>query len=154
MAESSMEPEAKRRLMARFRSQDTKPEIAVRRLLHRLGYRFRIHVGRLPGKPDIALPKYRTAIFVHGCFWHRHAGCKVATVPKTRQDFWQAKFEGNIQRDRRNASELEAMGWQVIIVWECETRDIDRVAEALESALRSRSNARQLGSGTASEGDR
>uniref|UniRef100_UPI00386E057B hypothetical protein n=1 Tax=Sphingomonas sp. BE123 TaxID=2817842 RepID=UPI00386E057B len=85
-----MQPAAERRLMARFRSRDTKPEIAVRCLLHRLGYRFRIQVGRLPGKPDIILPKYRTSIFAHGCFWHRHAGYKVATVLKTKPNFWQA----------------------------------------------------------------
>ncbi len=130
-----MEPEAKRRLMARFRQRDTKPELVVRRVLHRMGFRFRVHVGRLPGRPDIVLPKYRTAIFVHGCFWHRHHGCKIATSPKTRQEFWQAKFEGNVARDQRNTDALAAEGYQVHIVWECEAKDDEALASRLRDAI-------------------
>lgn len=130
-----MEPEARRQLMARFRSKDTKPEILVRSLLHRLGYRFRIHVGKLPGKPDIVLPRYRTVILVHGCFWHRHFGCSIATTPKTRKDFWQAKFEANQERDQRIAEQLVERGWRVVVVWECETKDLEAVADRVQGEL-------------------
>ena len=108
--------------MARIRSRDTKPEVRLRKALHRLGLRFRLHGKRLPGKPDIVLPKYRTAIFVHGCFWHRHAGCKVATTPKSNTDFWIEKFDRNVARDAASVERLQADGWRVIIAWECELR--------------------------------
>lgn len=130
-----MDPEQRRRLMARFKSANTKPEMAVRRLLHRLGYRFRIHRKDLPGRPDIVLPRYRTAIFVHGCFWHRHAGCKVATFPKSQPEFWRAKFDNNVERDAANTSRLEALGWRVLVVWECETRDAHALEVRLTDAL-------------------
>jgi DNA mismatch endonuclease (patch repair protein) len=106
--------------MSRIRSSDTKPEIALRKALHGLGFRFRLHDRRLPGKPDIVLPKHLTVIFVHGCFWHRHPGCKVATTPKTNTDFWIDKFDRNQSRDTRNSEALAAAGWRVIVVWECE----------------------------------
>ena len=106
--------------MSRIRGKDTGPEMRLRKLLHRAGYRFRLHARNLPGKPDIVLPKYRSAIFVHGCFWHRHEGCALATVPKTRADFWAAKFEATIERDRRKTQQLKALGWRVITVWQCE----------------------------------
>ena len=109
--------------MSRIRSKDTNPEKRVRSFLHRAGYRFRLHRKDLPGTPDIVLPKYRKVIFVHGCFWHRHKGCKFAYSPKTRTDFWQKKFEENITRDQRNRDMLFQMGWKVEIVWECETKD-------------------------------
>ncbi|WP_281376738.1 very short patch repair endonuclease [Rhizorhapis suberifaciens] len=110
-------------LMSRVGPKDTKPEMLVRRTLHRLGYRFRLHQADLHGRPDIVLPRYRTVIFVHGCFWHRHPGCSKASTPKTREDFWQDKFATNIARDRRNEDALRADGWQVLVVWECETRN-------------------------------
>jgi DNA mismatch endonuclease (patch repair protein) len=94
--------------------------MALRKALHALGFRFRLHGRRLPGKPDIVLPKHRTVIFVHGCFWHRHPGCKVATTPKTNTDFWIEKFDRNQSRDTRNSDALAAAGWRVIVVWECE----------------------------------
>ena len=119
MTESSMPADEKRRLMARFRGKDTKPEMLIRRELHRRGYRFRIHRKDLPGKPDIVLPRYRTAIFVHGCFWHHHVGCAIARIPKSREQFWREKFERNQARDERNASDLQAQGWTVVTVWEC-----------------------------------
>ena len=123
------------RLMARVKGKHTKPEIAVRRALHRLGYRFRLHRSDLAGRPDIVLPKYKTAIFVHGCFWHRHPNCSKASMPKTRIDFWRDKFEANVARDRRNAEALEAAGWTVLTVWECETRRSLSLAEQLIEQL-------------------
>jgi DNA mismatch endonuclease (patch repair protein) len=102
---------------------DTKPELVVRRLLHGLGLRFRLHRVDLPGTPDIVLPKFRVAIYVHGCFWHRHKGCSKSTTPKTRTDFWQTKFRQNVRRDRINNEKLVAAGWKSVTVWECETKD-------------------------------
>jgi len=106
--------------MSRIRCKDTKPEIAVRKMLHAAGFRFRLHVKGLPGKPDIVLPKWKTVIFVHGCFWHRHEGCKDATTPKTRTEWWLEKFAKNVANDLKKRSALEAAGWRVIVVWECE----------------------------------
>jgi len=106
--------------MSRIRSRDTNPEKKLRSLLHKAGYRFRIHVRQLPGRPDIVLPKYRTVIFVHGCFWHRHAGCKYAYTPKSRIEFWENKFLGTIERDLKKTNALVTTGWQVLVVWECE----------------------------------
>ncbi|AJP47681.1 endonuclease [Rugosibacter aromaticivorans] len=108
--------------MSRIRGANTKPELAVRSMLHRMGYRFRILNKTLPGRPDIVLPKYRAAIFVHGCFWHRHQGCKYAYTPKSRLDFWGPKFEGNVMRDKNNLSLLRKTGWLPIVVWECEIK--------------------------------
>ena len=104
--------------MSRIGPKDTSPELIVRSTLHRLGYRFRLHVKKLPGKPDIVLAKHRTVIFVHGCFWHRHKGCKQASTPKSNQAFWQEKFARNVERDRRNVRSLKQLGWKVIIIWE------------------------------------
>jgi len=111
-------------LMARIRGKDTDPERAVRRYLHKNGFRFRLHQRDLPGRPDIVLPKLRTAIFVHGCFWHRHSGCSKATTPSTRRAFWEAKFKANIERDLRKLAELSAQGWKVVTIWECEVEDV------------------------------
>ena len=119
----SLTPEHRSWNMSRIRSRDTKPERVVRSLLHGMGYRFTVNGPKnrtLPGRPDIVLPKYRTVIFVHGCFWHRHKGCKGTTTPKTRTDWWEAKFAGNVARDRRNQRSLRKEGWRVIVVWECE----------------------------------
>ena len=117
--------EKRSRNMSAIRSKNTKPEIAVRKLLHSLGYRFRLHRKDLPGSPDIVLPKYKTVIFVHGCFWHRHQNCKYASTPKTRQEFWNKKFNENINRDKINQENLSSKGWKIIIVWECEIKDQD-----------------------------
>lgn len=111
------------RMMASIRGRDTKPELLVRRYLHRAGLRFRLHGRDLPGSPDIVLPRHRSVVLVHGCFWHRHPGCRYATSPATRIDFWTRKFEGNVARDRRNEERLAALGWTVHVIWECETRD-------------------------------
>lgn len=109
--------------MRAVRREDTEPELRVRKILHALGLRFRLHRKDLPGSPDIVLPKHRTAIFVHGCFWHRHPDCLLASTPKTRQSYWVKKFEANVERDARKILQLEALGWHVVVVWECETKD-------------------------------
>lgn len=125
-------PETRSRMMSGIRGQDTQPELIVRSLVHRLGLRFRLHDKALPGRPDLVLKKHRTVIFVHGCFWHRHT-CGLAAVPKTRPEFWAAKFEGNVRRDARNNAALEALGWRVVEVWECEVRDPDTLAERIRT---------------------
>jgi len=117
--------------MSRIKGIDTKPEVCVRSLLHRLGYRFRLHRRELPGRPDIVMPKYKTVIFVHGCFWHRHDACKYAYVPKSRNEFWERKFEENVERDKRNRESLKRMGWSVEIIWECETRNPDSLLKRI-----------------------
>lgn len=115
--------------MARVRGRDTKPEMLVRRALHRAGLRYRLHAKELPGKPDIVFRKRRLAVFVHGCFWHQHddPACKLARMPKSRQTFWEPKLEGNRQRDERNAAKLRHMGWTVLAIWECELARPDMV---------------------------
>lgn len=124
-------PEKRSWNMSRIRSKNTKPEKIVRSLLHRMGFRFRLHRKDLPGAPDIILPKYKTVILVHGCYWHRHSGCKKCTTPKTNTEFWIDKFSKNIERDKKVIRQLEEAGWHVITVWECETRDLDRLAASL-----------------------
>lgn len=138
-------------IMRAVRRLDTGPELIVRRTLHRLGFRFRLHRKDLPGTPDIVLPKSKTAIFVHGCFWHRHRGCRYTTTPKTNAAFWDAKFSRNIERDRQNEAKLAELGWRVLIVWQCETKNTDRLATSLRQSLASasspeRSTGRSLGS--------
>ena len=113
-------PEKRSWNMSRIKSKDTTPERIVRSFLHRNGFRFRLHVKDLPGKPDIVLPKYKTVIEVRGCYWHRHEGCKDATIPSINTDFWQKKFADNVARDKRTEQELKTLGWNVIVVWECE----------------------------------
>lgn len=123
--------------MSRIKGRDTGPELRLRSLLHRAGFRFRLHAKDLPGKPDIVLPKYHTAIFVHGCFWHRHEGCRNATTPSKRAEFWQNKFDGNVERDRRNRAALEADSWTVITVWECDLKaDADQIVQQLSTEIR------------------
>ena len=127
------------RIMAAVRGRDTAPEIRVRRCLHAMGYRFRLHRRDLPGTPDIVLPRHRTCIFVHGCFWHRHPGCRKTTTPKRNTEFWNEKFARNVARDEANGRDLMSAGWNVVILWECETEDPERLAEALRSRLPPRS---------------
>ncbi len=127
------------RIMAAVRGRDTAPELRVRRCLHAMGYRFRLHRRDLPGTPDIVLPRHRTCIFVHGCFWHRHPGCRKATTPKRNAEFWNEKFARNVARDEANGRDLMSAGWNVVILWECETEDPERLAEALRSRLPPRS---------------
>lgn len=123
--------------MSRIRARNTGPELRLRSLLHREGFRFRLHAKRLPGSPDIVLPKYRTVIFIHGCFWHRHPGCRNATMPSTRQEFWREKLDGNVSRDLRNQGALEAAGWTVLTIWECELKaDAEGIVCCLVDELR------------------
>jgi DNA mismatch endonuclease (patch repair protein) len=132
----SLSPERRSWNMSRIRSTDTAPERIVRSVLHSLGYRFRLHKKSLPGKPDIVLAKYRAVIFVHGCFWHRHQGCKFCYTPKSRAEFWIAKFAGNVARDQKQRQALVDLGWRVLTVWECETKDQQVLAEILDTYLR------------------
>lgn len=115
----TLTPEKRSWNMSRIRSKDTTPERVVRSFLYRNGFRFRLHVKGLPGMPDIVLPKYKTVIEVHGCYWHRHEGCKYTYMPKTKVDFWHKKFTENVARDQRTEQELRELGWKVIVVWEC-----------------------------------
>ena len=127
--------EQRSRNMSAIKSKNTKPEITVRKLLHSMGYRFRLHKKDLPGSPDIVLPKYKTVIFVHGCFWHRHQNCKYASNPKTRREFWEKKFKENIERDKKTQEKLKNLGWKTKIVWECEIKKQDKLIKKLEDFL-------------------
>ena len=118
----SVSKEQRSRNMSRIRSTNTSIEVKVRKYLFRSGFRYRKNVTALPGKPDIVLPKYKTVIFVHGCFWHRHEGCRYATTPSTNSEYWQQKFHRNIENDIRHSKELSEMGWNVITIWECELK--------------------------------
>lgn len=125
--------------MSRIRGRDTKPELQLRSLLHRSGYRFRLHDKLLPGKPDIVLRKYRAVILVHGCFWHRHPDCRNTTMPSTRREFWDQKFADTVERDRLNGDRLKELGWLVVTVWECELkRDPGKVLREISSQLQGR----------------
>jgi len=125
------------RIMRSVRRKDTGPELSLRKALHKKGFRYRLHDKKLPGSPDLVFPKYKAVIFVHGCFWHRH-GCKRSTNPSTRIDFWESKFEANIERDERNVNDLEKEGWRVLIVWECEIdkNPDDELLERIKSFLK------------------
>jgi DNA mismatch endonuclease (patch repair protein) len=128
-------PEQRSRNMSCIKCKDTKPEKIVRSLLHSAGYRFRIHRKNLPGLPDIVLPKYNVIIFVHGCYWHRHPGCRYASTPKTNTTFWQAKFDSNVKRDAATQQALTEAGWNVIIVWGCETKNPKSLLNRLRTEL-------------------
>ncbi len=121
--------------MSRVRGKNTTPEMRTRRCAHAMGLRFRLHRKDLPGKPDLVFPKHRLAVFVHGCFWHRHPHCSKASSPKSRTEYWQAKFEANVTRDAQVEKKLEAMGWRVEVVWECETRDQEALRNRLDGIL-------------------
>lgn len=125
------------RMMAGIGPKNTKPELIVRRSLHSRGFRYRLHDRRFPGKPDIVLPKYRTVIFVHGCFWHRHEGCPKATTPATRPDFWKAKFRRNVERDQENREAVRRLGWRPLVVWECQlaSGQLDETIDTLIASL-------------------
>ena len=124
-------------LMSRIRSKNSKVELAIRSLVHRMGYRFRLHRKNLPGKPDLVFPGRKKAIFVHGCFWHWHPdpNCKRARMPKSRPEFWKPKLEGNRRRDRENREKLSDLGWEVLEIWECETADPENIAERIKEFL-------------------
>lgn len=131
-------PEKRSEMMSGIRGKDTKPEIIVRRLLHRLGYRFRLHRRDLPGRPDIVLPKWKAVIFVNGCYWHGHDNCHLFRPPKTRTEFWTNKIEGNQARDQQNYAALTDAGWKVLVIWECAvSKKLSLTDEQLENAIAS-----------------
>ncbi len=149
MAADTVTPDVRSRMMAGIRGSNTKPEMAIRSELHRLGFRFRIHRRSLPGKPDLVFPKYRAVIFVHGCFWHGH-GCHLFKWPKTRSEFWRQKIHSNIERDDRHLSALTNAGWRVATIWECALKGRMRlspgvVAERCAAWLVSRESTMELG---------
>jgi len=121
--------------MSLIRSSDTKPEILVRQILHSLGFRFRLHQKTLPGKPDIVLKKYKTVVFVHGCFWHQHKGCKRANIPKSNQSYWSRKLERNKKRDVMHKKDLRKLGWKTITIWECEIKNAEKLRTKLSKLL-------------------
>lgn len=127
--------DARSRLMGRIRGKDTKPEMTVRQIAHRLGYRFRLHRRDLPGSPDLVFPGRRKVVFVHGCYWHRHPGCRFAYTPKSNVEFWTRKFVANEARDEAAVTCLLAQGWDVLVIWECEARDSQLVASRLSTHL-------------------
>lgn len=137
--------EAKRSdIMSRIRSKDTKPELLVRKLLFHAGFRYRLHVKTLPGHPDVVLPRRKVVVFVHGCFWHGHAGCPKATVPATRGEFWEAKIRGNRERDEREIEALLAAGWRVLVVWQCacKKRNLPALADRMKRFVESGNETR------------
>lgn len=121
--------------MSRIKDRDTSPERIVRSVLHRMGFRFRLQARKLPGRPDIVLPRHGIVVLVHGCFWHRHSRCPFAYTPKSNVPFWTRKFEGNVARDRRAAKALRGLGWRVVTVWECQTADVERLTTLLAKRL-------------------
>lgn len=133
----TLTPKERSERMSRVRGADTKPEMLVRRLVHGMGYRYRLHRRDLPGTPDLVFASRRKVIFVHGCFWHRHPdpGCPLARLPKSRLDFWKPKLEGNKERDVRNQARLEELGWYVMVVWECQLRDVEAPRARIEEFL-------------------
>jgi DNA mismatch endonuclease (patch repair protein) len=131
----SVTPARRSEIMARVRSRDTKPEMVVRRLVHAMGYRYRLHARDLPGKPDLVFRSREKVVFIHGCFWHRHAGCALARLPTSRQDFWLPKLNGNRQRDAKNERALRDAGWDVLTIWECELGDIAELKTRIRGFL-------------------
>jgi DNA mismatch endonuclease (patch repair protein) len=137
-----VEPEIRSRMMAAIKGRDTKPEMVVRKALHAAGFRYRLHDKRLPGKPDIVLPKWRAVVLIHGCYWHRHPGCRYATTPASNPEFWQRKFDHNVDRDRRDELRLEKLGWRVAVIWECQLKSgrapttVSTLADWLQSPSR------------------
>lgn len=133
----SLDKQSRSKVMSKVRHKDTRPEMVVRRLIHGLGFRYRLHAKDLPGKPDITFRKKRKVIFVHGCFWHRHSECKLARLPKSRTDFWVPKLERNKIRDEKVIAQLIEEGWEVLVIWECQTNDIEQLEKKLLSFLHS-----------------
>ena len=143
-----VDQQTRSRIMSGIRGKDTKPELALRKALHARGFRFRLHSANVYGRPDLVLPKYRAVVFVHGCFWHRHVGCRYTTTPSTREDFWRAKFEANVARDEAVREKLLDDVWRVATVWECALRKSDQVnvsADLVSAWLRSKERLLQVG---------
>jgi DNA mismatch endonuclease, patch repair protein len=134
-------PERRSENMSRIRSRNTSPELTVRRLVHAMGYRFRLHVASLPGRPDVVLPRLKSVIEVRGCFWHQHSGCIDSHIPKSRRDYWGPKLEGNCRRDQVNARELRRLGWRICVIWECETKNPAKLSRHIARFLEARSQS-------------
>lgn len=132
----NLTPEKRSWNMSRIKAKDTKPEILVRSFLHKNGYRYRLHLKSLPGKPDIVLRKYKSIIFVHGCFWHQHLNCKKASIPKTNIEFWTKKFSQNIEKFKKDKLELEKLGWKVLVIWECEIENLSAMRNKICNFLK------------------
>ena len=132
----NVSPARRSQLMAGIRGQNTRPEMVVRRIAHRMGLRFRLYRKDIPSRPDLVFPKHRVAVLVHGCFWHQHDGCRYAHIPKSRVRYWTEKFSQNVARDRRNEEALRDVGWRVVVIWECETGDKQLVERKLASSVR------------------
>ncbi|TKR54323.1 DNA mismatch endonuclease Vsr [Allopusillimonas ginsengisoli] len=130
-----LSPSERSERMSRIRSKDTRPELALRKVLHALGLRYRLHGAGLPGKPDLVFPRYKTVVFVHGCFWHRHSRCSIATTPKSNTQFWLDKFDKNVARDAKVITDLQAQGWKVQVVWECELSSSSKVHQVGEKLV-------------------
>lgn len=141
----TISPAARSLLMARIKSKNTKPEMLVRKLVFSMGFRYRLHGRKLPGTPDLVFAGRKKVIFVHGCFWHRHAGCKLASVPKSREEFWLPKFAKTVARDQRFMQALEALGWGVLVIWECELKDMSAVRKRLLAFLNAGTGAASVG---------
>ena len=133
-----LSPAQRSKIMRSIRSKNTSPELRVRSQVHRLGYRYRLHVSGMPGKPDIVMPRYRTVLFVNGCFWHQHQGCKYATVPRTNTDYWTQKFRRTMDRDKKAQAALSQEGWNVLVIWECQTEDEAELLNLLRKILPAR----------------
>lgn len=131
----TVDKQTRSRVMSRVQHKNTRPEMVVRRLVHGAGFRYRLHAKDLPGKPDLVFRTRRKVIFVHGCFWHRHSGCKLARLPKSRLDFWEPKLEKNKERDQRDIATLRQSGWEVLVVWECQLKDHQRLLKELVEFL-------------------
>lgn len=123
----TVDSETRSRIMSHIHGKDTAPEMAIRRLIHGMGYRYRLHDRSLPGTPDIIFRARKKIIFVNGCFWHRHQGCRLATIPKTNVDYWTEKFRLNAERDRKTLEEFESIGWKTLVIWQCEIRDVEKL---------------------------
>jgi DNA mismatch endonuclease (patch repair protein) len=135
MSADIVSPEHRSKIMSKIRGKNTKPEMVVRSLCHEMGYRFRLHRGDLPGTPDLVFPKHGLCMFVHGCFWHRHPECKYAYMPKSRVDFWQNKLAKNVERDLKTQKALINMGWRVVTIWECHTKNRDLLRLEIHNAF-------------------
>lgn len=135
MSADIVSPEHRSRIMAAIKGKNTKPEMIVRSVCHAMGLRYRLHQKNLPGKPDLVFAKHRLCVFVHGCFWHRHPGCKYAYTPKSRPEFWLPKLERNVERDLHTQQALEALGWRVAVIWECHTKNITVLRSEIHKLL-------------------
>jgi DNA mismatch endonuclease, patch repair protein len=131
-----LSPSQRSRVMARIHGRNTQPELAIRSIVHRMGYRYRLHVRALPGCPDLVFPKYKAAMFVHGCFWHQHRNCPRARKPRSNIAFWSRKLSKNALRDRRHLKALQELGWKTLVIWQCEIKNFEKVAKTVRRFLR------------------